>query len=160
MIPAHFDLSQEAVDAGEQFLALLDEYGLGVQGAGWIHFDVVREWRYYIVTSLVDIDGLVETHDRISRLFALKFRSEVLTIDDLYLMSPKEPTFKTLSGVFKFDRSLIILEKVQIDNLLVERAVFYRALKDVPTDIKAKQARQQFDRRVKELERATTGPPK
>jgi hypothetical protein len=145
-------LSHEKLEAGRECLALLDEFELGVQGAVWVYVPSMMEWRFYIVTSLVDIDGLVETYNRIERLFSLKFRNPELVIDDIYLGSPDEAVFRTLASAFHVQNSSVELRDVQINNLKIEHAHVYRLTKAPPV-IVAKQARQKFDGRVKQLER-------
>lgn len=152
-----YGLSQAKLNAGRTCLDLLDKYGLGVQGAVWIYIDQLREWRFYIVTSLVDIDGLVDTYNRIEKLFSLQFTDPELTIDDVHLGSPAETIFMTISRAISVKgHSLIELENCVINNLVIEHAYIYR-LDAAPPVIKAKQARQQFDMRLKEVARAASG---
>lgn len=155
------ELPTEKIEAGRTCLELLDEYGLGVQGAVWIWVEGLTEWRFYIVTSLVDIDGLVNTFNRIERLFALRFHNPELTIDDVHLGSPNEPLFRTMAKVIAVrDNAMIELENVivqdQHSRIIIEHAYIYR-LERAPPPMKAKQARQLFDRRLRELERAEAG---
>jgi hypothetical protein len=152
------ELSEEKLEAGRECLELLDEYGLGVQGAVWIYIDGLKEWRFYIVTSLIDIDGLVETFNRIEKLLGLRFNNPNLSIDDLHLGSPNDLMFSTMANVIAAKgTSLIELENVLIQNerarVLIEHAYVYR-LDKAPPLIKAKQARQLFDRKLRALERA------
>ena len=146
-------LPEEKLQAGRQALALLDEYELGVQGAAWIYIDVLKEWRFYIVTSLVTIDGLVDTHDRITRLFRLRFANPSLDLEDIHLASPDEQLFLALSQVFHVQNGLVELENVGVNQLKIEHAYIYR-LDRAPLVIKAKEARHKFDKKLKELERA------
>jgi hypothetical protein len=153
----HQPLSEEKLAAGRECLRLLDEYELGVQGAVWIYLDILKEWRFYIVTSLIDIDGLVETYNRIEKLFGLRFNNTELSIDDIHLGSPNEAMFLMLASVFKIQGdSLVELKNMAVNDLVIDHAYVYR-LDRAPPIIEAKQARQKFDRKVKELERAAGG---
>jgi hypothetical protein len=144
------ELSPGKITEGGDFLALLDSYGLGVQGAAWIYASPLQEWRYYIVTTLVQIDGLIETHKRIEQLFNQKFNHIEMVLDDLYLGAPDEEMFATLASMFKVNigGGSIEFRNVQINNLLIEHAYIYRLDKAIPV-IKAKQARHQFDKLIK-----------
>jgi hypothetical protein len=151
----YHELSEGRLTAGKDCLRLLDDYGLGVQGAVWIYLDVLKEWRLYIVTSLIDIDGLIETHKRIEKLFGLRFNNAELSIDDIHLGSPNEAMFQILSSAFKVQGdSLIELSDVAVNNLVIEHAYVYR-LDKAPPVLAAKEARQKFDRKLKQIERAS-----
>jgi hypothetical protein len=149
---SYSDLSKEKLEAGKECLALLDEYGLGVQGALWIYVRSLNEWRFYVVTSLVKIDGLIETYDRIERLFGLRFRDSNLMMEDIHLASPDEPLFQAMAGMIRAENAIVELQRCNLNGVELEHAYVYRLTK-APPEIKAKQARQKFDQKVKQIER-------
>jgi hypothetical protein len=145
-------LTEGQKEAGRQCLTLLDVYELGVQGAIWIYTKSLQEWRFYIVTSLLDIDGLVETYNSVERSFGLKFRNEHLTMEDIHFSSPTENLFmKLASAISARAHSEIELDNVIIDGFMIEHAYIYR-LEKAPPKIKAKQVSERFDKMLKQIE--------
>jgi hypothetical protein len=144
------ELSKDSVLAGSNCLALLDAHGLGVQGAAWVLSETLYEWRFYIVTALVDIDGPSATFERIERLFALTKWKELL-IDDVHLGSPDEPLFVNLAKFFrKTGEGVAQLKDVQINNFRIADAFIYR-LDLAPIRTKLQEKRRKFDAHLEEL---------
>lgn len=149
-VTASDNLHAVSADAGAQCLALLESHGFVVQGAAWIFSSVAREWRYYIVSGLVDVDGLLATYDRIMRLFdALRWTG--MSIDDVHLGSPDEPMFKALAAALHVDNAQVKLDNVQVDRFVIEHALVYRMAK-APIRTRLQEARKKFDRHLSEME--------
>jgi hypothetical protein len=152
------DLATAAVNAGAECLQFLDSHKLRVQGAVWIYSRPLGEWRFYIVTSLVEIDGPLATYERVEKLFGLGFNNKDLLIDDVHLGSPNERLFRALAGVFLIPASKrkiiggrLTIENMTINGVLIEKALIYRLDKS-PPKIEVMRNRKAFDRHLRELE--------
>ena len=55
MAPEH--LPEDLKLAGQRLLEATDTLGLEAQGAAWIYEPDLEEWRYYLVTVLLDWEG-------------------------------------------------------------------------------------------------------
>lgn len=159
-------LPEASLTAGLECLQLLDAHKFGVQGAAWIYSSSLGEWRYYLVTQLVEIDGPFETYQRIERLFGLKFNNQHLMIDDVHLGSPNEAIFRNFLSRTKLDGARLrnvtieVIEPipgggVRKQTLLVEEAYIYRLHKTPPKKEIIKK-RKAFDKLLEKLEHAAT----
>lgn len=146
-------LSQAELVAGAQCLELLERHGFEVQGAAWVTTDTIKEWWYYIVTGLMDMDGPLATYERLDRLFEALPRTP-MEIDDVHLGSPDEPMFKTLRRAAEVESGPVAFENLSVNGgFTIEHAVVYRMLPNaVPTRLQA--VRTNFDRHLKQLEAA------
>jgi hypothetical protein len=89
-------VSDERFDAGQRLLAAADELGLEAQGAAWIYMDDLEEWRYFLVTALVDTEGPLWVYKRLLRAFnKLAERDDFLSVD-VQLASPNEVWFRAI----------------------------------------------------------------
>jgi uncharacterized protein (DUF1786 family) len=53
----HQALPQSSIDLGARILDAVDEFGLQPEGAFWFFDEESSEWRFHIVSSLVDVAG-------------------------------------------------------------------------------------------------------
>jgi hypothetical protein len=98
---ARSSLSPELRAAGIDLLAATDKLGMQAQGAMWLYDHALSDWRYYLVTSLVDTIGRRKTYGLLLDIFeAMEFPKE-MTVDDVYLGSPNEPLFNLVSALVK-----------------------------------------------------------
>jgi hypothetical protein len=156
------ELSKSSIKAGAACLDLLDEHGFEIQGAAWIYSSFLDEWRYYVVTDLVEIDGPRATYGRLEKLFALCFNNRGLMIDDVHLGSPREHVFQVLTTAFNLKSkrrkagipTTIQNVKIQPQNgrpYFVEKALLYR-LEPSPPTVEVMRKRKKFDKHLRELE--------
>jgi hypothetical protein len=158
------DLTPTAIDAGWECLKVLDAHKFNVQSAAWVYSSILKEWRFFIVTALVEIDGPAETYDRLERLFAIKFKNKALMIDDVHLGSPREDLFVSLARAIKVPRfrkrhAGIVMKNIKVAHrpdlvYLLENAFIYRNDADLPKAATIKN-RKIFDRHLRQLEEAT-----
>lgn len=148
-----YAISPASVSAGAECLKLLDSHGFAVQGAAWLFSSVVREWRYYLISGLVDVDGPIATFDRIGRLFAAVHWNGLM-LDDVHLGSPDEPMFKALASAIRVENAQMVLEGIQVNQFVIEHAIVYRMV-SAPIRTKLQEVRKRFDRHLQELETAT-----
>jgi hypothetical protein len=154
------ELSRSSIEAGAACLDLLDEHGFEVQGAAWVYSSFLDEWRYYVVTDLVEIDGPRATYERLEKLFGLRFNNRGLMIDDVHLGSPREHVFQVLTGFFSKRRKTgapVGIENFQIQPrngrpYFIEKALLYR-LEPRPPKVEVMRKRKKFDKHLRELER-------
>jgi hypothetical protein len=151
------NLSTAAMEAGAECLQLLDRHKLRVQGAAWVYSNSLGEWRFYIVTSLVEIDGPLATYQRIEKLFGLTFNNKNLLIDDVHLGSPNETLFRALAQAFSkpaqkkgLKATTVTIEQITINGFFIEKALIYR-LNRSPPKIEVMRNRKAFDHHLKEL---------
>jgi hypothetical protein len=96
-------LSDELKEAGYRLLFVTDLLKMRAQGAMWIYRHELNDWRYYLVTSLVDAVGRRETYKMIARIFSAPgadgFFSKEFTLEDVHLGSPSDEFFKLISSI-------------------------------------------------------------
>lgn len=145
-------LSKELKSAGLKLLEATDALDMQAQGAMWVYSHLLQDWRYYLVTSLVDSIGRRKTYRLLLDAFERVEFPKEMTIEDVHLGSPSDQFFRAISslirmpgagGIAQFENCL--LNEVQFDG------VIYRAVKDIPTDRQAEQIEKRFQRRVKDL---------
>jgi len=145
-------LSEELKAAGLRLLKATDALDMQAQGAMWIYNDLRQDWRYYLVTSLVDTIGRRKTYRLLLDAFdRVEFPNE-MTIEDVHLGSPSDAFFRTISSAIRISGAENI---AQFENCIFNDVrfdgVIYRAVKDVPTARQAEQIEKRFQKRVKDL---------
>jgi hypothetical protein len=148
---ARSSLSPELRAAGIDLLAVTDSLGMQVQGAMWLYDHALSDWRYYLVTSLVDTIGRRKTYGLLLDVFeAVEFPKEV-TIDDVYLGSPDDLFFKSISAAVRIGNG----GPVEFNNCTINGipfdGVIYRSVKEAPTKEEAERIDKRFAKRVKDL---------
>jgi hypothetical protein len=127
--------------------------GSRFRGAAWVTTDTIKEWWYYVVTGLMDMDGPLATYGRLDRLFEALPQTP-MEIDDVHLGSPDEPMFKTLRRAAEVESGPVAFAKLSVNGgFMIEHAIVYRMLPNpIPTRLQA--VRANFDRYLKQLEAA------
>src|SRR5829696_4194494 len=92
-------LSQELKDAGRKLLETTDALGMQAQGAMWLYDHGLEDWRYYLVTSLVDTMGRRKTYRLLLDAFDRVDFPKDMTIEDVHLGRPNDDLFRLVSGV-------------------------------------------------------------
>ncbi len=97
------DLSEQLKEAGSQLLKSTDELDMQAQGAMWIYSSALEDWRYYLVTSLVDSIGRRKTYGLLLEVFERVEFPKEMTIEDVHLGSPTEPFFQLVSSLVRME---------------------------------------------------------
>lgn len=94
-------LRQEPIEAGRRLVEETDRLGLRAQGAAWLHEHELGDWRYYLVTPLVDHVGRITLYKAIQKILRHIGAPAELTAIDVHLAGPSDPAFLLLSAVFE-----------------------------------------------------------
>ena len=124
MVEKH--LSDYMIDAGDRFLAKLDEFGLSPESAGWFLDDERGDWRYLIATSAIDVTGRRKIYGAIIDLFEAFDFGPALTSMDVHLVSPREPWYAAMRGTIRMDDGRLHLQDVGFNGILIKEALVYR----------------------------------
>jgi|SRR5215212_1484498 hypothetical protein len=110
-------LSNDLIAAGKKLLALMDELGLGPEGAAWIYDHDLGEWRFVIASSLVDQEGRRWVYQNLLKVFrAGKFPKE-FTILDVFLMGLDHPIYRMLVSAIHVENSTVTFENLTVNNV-------------------------------------------
>jgi hypothetical protein len=152
-------LPEELKVAGLQLLRATDSLDMRTQGAMWIRRHELNDWRYYLVTSLVDTLGRRETYKLLLRIFSAsgadKLFPKELTVEDIHLGSPNDKYFQRICLAIRVDKAGsswaefkdCVINGIQFDG------VIYRAVSgEPPSDREAEIIQRTFWKRVKEIE--------
>ncbi|GGN49531.1 hypothetical protein GCM10011349_20260 [Novosphingobium indicum] len=96
-------VAPDLIEAGRTLLEHLDEMGIEPQGALWIHFYHLKDWRYTVVTDFVDVIGRRKTYALISKALSQFDPIDGLSLVDVHLSAPSEVLPKVLGGIFHID---------------------------------------------------------
>jgi hypothetical protein len=145
-------LSEELIEAGRQLLLATDGLNLQAQGAMWIYSHELGDWRYYLVTSLVDTVGRRETYKYLIRIFDAAepkglFPKE-LTVQDIHLGSPADEYFQRISSGVSVVQGPVQVKDCIINGIKFD-GVIYRAVTHVPSSGEARKIEKQFSRKMK-----------
>jgi hypothetical protein len=143
-------LSQELIDAGEMLLATTDSLAMQAQAAMWIYDHVLAEWRYYLVTSLVDTLGRRKTYKLLLDAFEKVRPPENMTVEDVHLGSPRDPFFQTISSVLNFPNGRATFADCVLNGMSFD-GVVYRSVKTPPSVGEAERIEKRFSKRVRDL---------
>ena len=88
------DLSPELIEAGAAILAKTDELAMQAQGAMWVFDSSLEDWRYYLVTTLVDTLGRRKTYKLLIDAFEKLKLPQSMIVDDVHLGSPTDPLIR------------------------------------------------------------------
>jgi hypothetical protein len=153
MAVARDNLPEELIEAGAALLATTDALGMQAQGAMWVYSHLLQDWRYYLVTSLVDSLGRRRTYKLLIEAFEKVKLPDSMTIEDVHLGSPSDPFFKLLkmaTGVFGFGQGRLKFEGCLIENVPFDGLV-YRTLGEPPSAKQAERIEKVFSKRVRDL---------
>lgn len=146
---ARDDLSEELIEAGQNLLSATDDMGMSAQGAMWVYSYALQDWRYYLVTSLVDNPGRRKTYQLLIRAFESGKFPDGLTVEDVHLGSPSEDFFQLVSSVVGVDGGIARFTNCSFNNVAFD-GVIYRSVRSVPSKPEAKRIEATFERRVKQ----------
>ena len=146
-------LRKHLIDAGAKLLAALDDAGLQAQGAAWVFDHGLGDWRYVIVTSLVDTMGRSKVYRQLLTVIRKLDTPKDLTVADIHLVSPGAHLFKAIARIVNVDipgGGFATFQNCAISDAKFD-AVIFRWIVRVPTQAEAAKIEKQFKRRVKEL---------
>jgi len=143
-------LSQQLKDAGRKLLDTTDALGMQAQGAMWLYDHLLQDWRYYLVTSLVETMGRRKTYRLLLDAFERLDLPEEMTIEDVHLGSPNDDLFRRVSSAVKVDFGWMEVHRCVFNGVQFD-GVIYRSVHKVPTTRQAESIDKRFAKRVKEL---------
>lgn len=146
--------------AGEEILELTDSLGFNAQAAGWIYEPENAQWKYYLITTMVDEQGPRWIYSRLLKVFAKVNLPPGITPLDIYIASPKDALYKALMAAGtpemmakgKSDHPEKKFFRLAVTNIEIApgvglaRAMFYRAER-----IERKPKPKLFDKRVEQM---------
>jgi hypothetical protein len=154
------NLSEELIEAGYRLLFMTDVLKMQAQGAMWIRRHDLNDWRYYLVTSLVDAIGRRAVYKLLLRIFGApggeEFFSKDFTIEDVHLGSPTDEYYQRISSgianlVPPTGKNRIIFTDYTVSGITFD-AVVYRAIRIIPSAEETAKVEKQFKDNVHELE--------
>lgn len=154
MAMAGIDLSEELIEAGAALLATTDSLDMQAQGAMWVRDRALGDWRYYLVTSLVDTIGRRKAYKLLIDAFEKIKLPESVTVEDVHLGSPNDLFFQLIGrgfGVSGGGRAYV--ENCVINGIPFD-GVIYRSVISAPTEGEAKRIEKRFGKRVRDLIKA------
>ena len=143
-------LPQELIDAGKKILEATDALDMQAQGAMWVHDHSLEDWRFYLVTSLVDTLGRRKTYGFLLDIFDRASVPKEMTVDDVHLGSPKEEFFQLISGAMRIENGNVRIKNSRFNGVLFDGYV-YRSVNEIPTSKQAEAIQKRFVKRVKDI---------
>jgi hypothetical protein len=141
-------LSEELKIAGGQLLAITDGLEMQAQGAMWLYDHQLQDWRYYLVTSLVDTIGRRRTYRLLlDALETVVFPGD-MTIEDVHLGSPADDLFRIVSRAARIDGAMAEFQNCVFGAHCFD-GVLYRSVNEIPTMQQAQRIERCFVRRVR-----------
>lgn len=148
---ARENLPEELIEAGATLLEAVDRLGMSPQGAMWIFDHGLGDWRYYLVTSLVDTLGRRRTYRLLIDAFEAVDMPKEMTVDDVHLGSPSEEFFRVISHFLRIDgRGRAFFNDCTINNIKFD-GLIYRAVQEAPPPARAKAIERDFVRKVRKV---------
>ncbi|MGH6728174.1 MAG: hypothetical protein ACREB8_16770 [Pseudolabrys sp.] len=145
------NLSEELKKAGHQLLLATDALDMQAQGAMWVYSQALQDWRYYLVTSLVDSIGRRKTYRLLLNVFERVEFPKDMTIEDIHLGSPNESFFQLVSKVMRVEGGTIAsFEDCKFNNVSFN-GIVYRAVRSIPSKREAERIEKRFQKKVKDL---------
>ena len=144
-------LPEELKEAGQRLLDVTDSLDMAAQGAMWVYSHALKDWRFYLVTSLVDTIGRRKTYGLLLDAFERIKLPKEMTVEDVHLGSPSDQFFGFVSGFVRVETG----GRAEFNNCKFNDIQFdgvvYRMVKEAPTDKQAHQIEKRFQKRVKDL---------
>ncbi|HKP51274.1 MAG TPA: hypothetical protein VJ183_01335 [Chloroflexia bacterium] len=92
-------LTREMIEAGEEFMRVLQEGGFALAALFWLYTSEANDWKLTVVSPQVDTKGPLSTYATIRQLLA-KAPHSVTGLDPfaVTVLSPKEPLVMAIAG--------------------------------------------------------------
>jgi hypothetical protein len=142
-------LTEDMKASGAAMLAELDKIGLEPTGALWLHFPIVKDWRYAVVSPLVDTMGRRKVYGLIDDALEAIGKTDAFTILDIHLYSSSEIVPRLLGHVVNAENSSVALENVTVNGVTFD-ALIYR-LTPPPPAKQVRRVERQFENAVRKL---------
>lgn len=154
-------LTDDRLALGRRLLDLTDELGLSAEGAAWVYDWTLQEWRYYLVTSLIDKKGAPWVYKRLLQAFKRLPEHEQFLSLDVHLGSPREILFRLISSMFTYRQDgwstigniTLQAEMEGITYSFLANLILYRMIEFLRPSL-AESASKLFDRKVREMQAA------
>jgi hypothetical protein len=147
------DLSPELIEAGAAILAKTDELAMQAQGAMWVFDSSLEDWRYYLVTTLVDTLGRRKTYKLLIDAFEKLKLPQSMIVDDVHLGSPTDPFFQLISSMVNVSSGSVSFRNCSFNGVKFDGRV-YRSISTIPAPDEAEQINKRFSKRVRDLIKA------
>lgn len=122
---------------------------MNAQAAMWVFDHSLGDWRYYLVTSLVDSQGRKATYRNLIKIFGSGAFPEDMTVDDVHLGSPTDAFFQTISRISHIQSHHISFENCSLDGIVFD-GIVYRVITHVPDEREARDIEKTFQSRIRE----------
>lgn len=142
-------LTEDMKASGAAMLAELDKIGLEPTGALWLHFPLVNDWRYAVVTPLVDTMGRRKVYGLIDDALEAIGKTDAFTILDIHLYSASEIVPHLLGSAFHIQDSEARLEDVTVNGVSFNALVYRLTPPPPPTQVR--RTERQFEKVVRKL---------
>ena len=144
-------LSEELKAAGFKLLETTDSLAMQAQGAMWVYSHLLNDWRYYLVTSMVDTIGRRKTYRLLLDAFEKLDLPNEMTVEDVHLGSPSDDFFRLVSRVVRVESGGRTEFRNCMFNDVAFDGIIYRSVQEIPTERQAEQIEKRFQKRVKDL---------
>lgn len=139
-------LSEQLIQAGQSLASELDRIGLHPQGVLWLHAHHLNDWRFTVISDLVDELGRRRTYSLIEEALEKIGQREGLTVMDIHLAAPDEILARVIGGVIEIDAGVAKLVDCKVNGMPVDAVVF--RLTGARPKSEIKRAAAQFQRAV------------
>lgn len=143
-------LRSDMKEAGQAFLAVLDELGLGVQAASWLYFHGLNDWRFYVATPLVETMGRKRVYGLLADALDVLGTPDGMTVFDLHLEGAEGGLFKMLTALIHIDGGMVEFKNCSFNGVPVD-AVFYRMTVATTALKYPKKVAKDFERNVERI---------
>ena len=137
------DLSPELIEAGAAILAKTDELAMQAQGAMWVFDSSLEDWRYYLVTTLVDTLGRRKTYKLLIDAFEKLKLPQSMIVDDVHLGSPTDPFFQLISSMVNVSSGSVSFRNCSFNGVKLDGRV-YRSISTIPAPDEAEKIKKRF----------------
>jgi hypothetical protein len=125
------------------------------QGAMWVYDRFLEEWRYYLVTSLVDSLGRRRTYKLLLDAFERIGLPKGMNVDDVHLGSPTDAFFRFVTSMVRVsDGGIARFNDVIFGGAPFDGLVYRAVTAPPPSTGEADRIEKRFSKRVKDLVRA------
>jgi len=142
-------LSDELKASGAAMLAELDKIGLNPSGALWLYFPHVKDWRFAVVSALVDTMGRRKVYGLIDEALERIGKSEFMTILDIHLYSASDIVPRNLGSAIRAKGGVMDFANSTVNGVTYD-AVIYR-LVPPPQLSEVNRAGKAFEKKVRSL---------
>ena len=115
------------IQAGQQVLSALDAAGLNIRTAFWARLSEPREWRLFLITPSVDVEGPRNVYSRIEKILRKGHLNFLVT--QMTVVGPHDPIAQEVRRALQPSQygSTSALQLPNLGGSLVEDAYVYRS---------------------------------